>query len=85
MLVCYRPKSNVIADLGCGNAKIAQSVQNKVHSFDLIAGNENVVQCDMANVPLQSSSVDVVVFCLSLMGTNLRDYLFEASRLLKIG
>lgn len=54
-----------------------------MHSFDLVASNQNVVVCDMANVPLGNSSVDVVVFCLSLMGTNLRDYLFEASRVLK--
>jgi len=36
-------------------------------------------------VPLQSSSVDIVVFCLSLMGTNLVEYLCEASRVMKIG
>lgn len=34
-------------------------------------------------IPLDSSSVDVSVFCLSLMGTNYPSYLKEAYRVLK--
>merc|ERR1712029_1212574 len=75
----------VIADFGCGEARLARSVENEVSSFDLVAANERVVACDMANVPLPDTSVDVAVFCLSLMGTNIRDYLFEASRVMKFG
>jgi len=75
----------VIADFGCGEARLARSVENKVHSFDLVALNERVTACDMANVPLEDSTVDVAVFCLSLMGTNIRDFLFEAARVLKVG
>ncbi|XP_045466106.1 ribosomal RNA-processing protein 8 [Harmonia axyridis] len=78
-------KTHVIADFGCGDAKIAQEVPQKVHSFDLVATNERVTACDMAKVPLNKESVDVAVFCLSLMGTNLHDYLKEACRVLKIG
>ena len=60
----------------------------RVHSFDLVQPrNESrrhlVTACDMANVPLKSSSVDVGVFCLSLMGTNLADFIREAHRVLK--
>ncbi|XP_064481750.1 uncharacterized protein LOC135394753 [Ornithodoros turicata] len=78
------PKVTVIADMGCGNAKISESLQKrKVHSFDLVALNDRVTQCDMSNVPLDSSSVDVVVFCLSLMGTNLNSFILEANRILK--
>ncbi|GCB84368.1 hypothetical protein scyTo_0024897, partial [Scyliorhinus torazame] len=36
-------------------------------------------------VPLAAESVDVVVFCLALMGSNLLDFLVEASRVLKLG
>ncbi|XP_070553889.1 ribosomal RNA-processing protein 8-like [Ptychodera flava] len=75
----------VIADFGCGEAKIAQSVPNTVFSFDLVALNKYVVECDMAEVPLEDDSVDMVVFCLSLMGTNLIDFLTEANRILCTG
>ncbi|KAK3099431.1 hypothetical protein FSP39_004195 [Pinctada imbricata] len=73
----------VIADFGCGDAKIARSLPLKVHSFDLVAINKYVTACNMAKVPLSNSTVDVAVFCLSLMGTNLKDYLTEANRVLK--
>ncbi|WAQ99992.1 RRP8-like protein, partial [Mya arenaria] len=43
-----KPKKLVIADFGCGDAKIAQSVANKVHSFDLVALNDHVTVCDMS-------------------------------------
>lgn len=80
------PKSTVIADLGCGEAKIAQQLtKNKVHSFDLIAMNEHVTVCDISKLPLPSQTVDVAVFCLSLMGTNLNTFVLEANRILKKG
>lgn len=82
----------VVADFGCGDAALAQkllSTNHKgecpftVHSFDLVAASDLVTACDMANVPLDDKSVTVAVFCLSLMGTNLADFLREAHRVLK--
>lgn len=37
----------------------------------------------MKNVPLNPQSCDIVVFCLSLMGTNVADFLCEAHRVLR--
>ena len=79
----YRPKEHIIADFGCGEARLAESVPQKVHSFDLVAVNDKVKACDMAHTPLLMNGCNVVVFCLSLMGTNLADYLMEANRVLK--
>uniref|UniRef100_L7M0R4 Ribosomal RNA-processing protein 8 n=1 Tax=Rhipicephalus pulchellus TaxID=72859 RepID=L7M0R4_RHIPC len=80
------PKSTVIADLGCGEAKIARELtRNKVHSFDIVALNDHVTVCDMSKLPLPSQTVDVAVFCLSLMGTNLNMFVLEANRILKKG
>uniref|UniRef100_A0A8W7PWK8 Ribosomal RNA-processing protein 8 n=1 Tax=Anopheles coluzzii TaxID=1518534 RepID=A0A8W7PWK8_ANOCL len=79
------PKDTIIADFGCGEAKLAASVPNKVYSLDLVANHNGVIACDMANTPLESNFVNVVVFCLSLMGTNLVDFLLEANRVLKVG
>ena len=76
------PTEMVIADFGCGEAKLAQSVPHQVFSFDLVACNSQVIACDMANVPLEDKSVDVCVFCLSLMGTNVSDFIKEAKRVL---
>jgi len=74
----------VVADFGCGDAQLACSVPNKVHSFDLVAVNERVTACNMAKLPLTSGSVDIGVFCLSLMGTNLNDFIWESNRVIKM-
>ncbi|KAM5182302.1 ribosomal RNA-processing protein 8 isoform 1-T3 [Mantella aurantiaca] len=79
-----RPASLVVADFGCGDAQLARSIRNKVHSFDLVALNDHVTVCDMAQVPLSDRTVDIAVFCLSLMGKNLGDFLKEANRVLKM-
>ena len=65
--------SLVIGDFGCGDAKLsARLSRNKVHSFDLVAVNERVTACDMKHVPLKAGTLDVAVYCLSLMGTNVK-------------
>ena len=83
----------IVADFGCGDAQIAKDLLMvnekrkktvfKIYSFDLVSQNELVTACDMANVPLENKSVDVVVFSLALMGTNLADFIREAHRVLK--
>ncbi|XP_006885521.1 PREDICTED: ribosomal RNA-processing protein 8 [Elephantulus edwardii] len=81
----HRPASLVVADFGCGDCRLASSIRNTVHCFDLASLDPRVTVCDMAQVPLEDESVDVAVFCLSLMGTNIRDFLVEANRVLKPG
>jgi ribosomal RNA-processing protein 8 len=83
-LYLKRSSNLIIADFGCGEARLARSVPNKVHSFDLVAINDLVVECDIKKVPLNSESCDIVVFCLSLMGTNVFDFVSEAHRVLKL-
>jgi ribosomal RNA-processing protein 8 len=56
-----------------------------VHSFDLVAANPSVTACNIAHVPLQPSSIDVAIFCLSLMGVDFIAFIKEAHRTLKQG
>lgn len=44
----------IVADMGCGEARLSASVRNQVHSFDLVAANERVVACDIARVSVNS-------------------------------
>lgn len=78
----------VVADFGCGDAELARQLLTNeklfsIYSFDLVAKNDRVTVCDMAHLPLQDETVDVGVFCLALMGTNLADFIREAHRVLK--
>nr|ACF81244.1 unknown [Zea mays] len=72
-----------VADFGCGNAAVAKNLKNKVFSIDLVSDEPSVIACDMAHTPLEPSSIDVAIFCLSLMGINYPSYLEEANRVLK--
>lgn len=55
---------------------------HKVHSFDLKKVNERITVADIRNVPLPDNSCTIVIFCLSLMGTNFLDFIKEAYRIL---
>lgn len=79
----------VIADLGCGDARLAQELQADkdrlrldVRSYDLQSPHPLVTRADVADLPLADGSVDVAVFCLALMGTNWLDFVEEAYRVL---
>lgn len=80
-----------VADLGCGDAKIAATFNTKakkaekikVLSYDLQASTPQVTVADIANLPLEKESVDITVFCLALMGTNFLDFVDEAYRVLR--
>lgn len=51
-LFCRKHKV-IIADMGCGDARLSQSVSHhKVYSFDLIALNDKVTSCDMSDVSI---------------------------------
>jgi ribosomal RNA-processing protein 8 len=41
-----------VADFGCGDARLAASVPQAVHSLDLVAGAPGVIACNMAHTPL---------------------------------
>lgn len=82
-----------IADLGCGDAALASTLQRdlanlhlKIHSFDLSSSaetNKLITRADIAALPLPDDSVDVAIFCLALMGTNWVDFIEEAFRVLR--
>ncbi|TIC05054.1 potassium/sodium eff [Wallemia mellicola] len=77
--------STIIADLGSGPATLAKVLpKHRVFSYDLVEAEKGmVVECDIAKkVPLPSHSVDRVVFCLSLMGSNWVGAISEAERIL---
>jgi len=73
----------IVADLGCGENLLSKEIPNRVLAFDHVAIDENVTACDISNLPLDDSAVDVTVFSLSLMGSNYDNYIKEAHRVLK--
>ncbi|KAL2830176.1 methyltransferase-domain-containing protein [Aspergillus pseudoustus] len=80
-----------IADLGCGDAQLhrtlapsAQKLKLKLLSYDLHAPKDSpITKADISNLPAEDGSVDVAIFCLSLMGTNWVSFVEEAWRVLR--
>ncbi len=74
----------VVGDFGCGEALVAAEAgsNHTIHSFDHVAIDKRVIACDIAHVPLEDESIDVAIFCLSLMGSNFTEYVREAHRCL---
>lgn len=76
-----------LADMGCGDALIARHFENNnniiVSSYDLVKKNEFVTAADISKINCPPGTFDIVVFCLSLMGSNYHDFLKEAHRILK--
>ena len=82
--------TSYIADLGCGDAALAQGFQAdskklklRISSYDLQNPSPLVTKADIANLPLEDGSVDIAIFCLALMGTNWIDFIEEAYRILR--
>ena len=76
----------VIGDFGCGEGFLHKELSRKhtVHSFDHVAMEKFVTECDFSKTPLDEESLDVTIFCLSMMGSNIDEYLLEAHRVLRL-
>jgi superfamily II DNA or RNA helicase len=73
-----------VGDFGAGECLLRDALPNHdVVSLDHVAVDDGVIDCDMASTPLKDGELGVVVFSLSLMGRNWRDYLTEAHRTLR--
>ncbi|SOV14261.1 rRNA processing and telomere maintaining methyltransferase, putative [Plasmodium gaboni] len=78
--------NNKIADLGCGEAEIAKTLDGwDIISFDLIQYNHYVTPCNITQLPLNNNSYDCFVLSLSLMNTDWPKIIFESVRCLKKG
>ena len=78
------PDSYLIADFGCGEAKLHDVFGSRVLSFDHVSIGPHVQSCDMNDVSefIKDGHLAIAVFSLSLMGKNWTDYIREASRCL---
>ncbi|USW54064.1 Putative ribosomal RNA processing protein [Septoria linicola] len=83
--------TSIIADLGCGDARLAQTLTDsgditklnlRVLSYDLHSPSPLVTKADISKLPADDGSVDIAIFCLALMGTNWISFIEEAYRIL---
>lgn len=82
-------KKLVVGDFGCGNGDLLRAFDSnkevKMFGFDLFKLHPATIVCNMKKIPLKDNSLDVAVFCLSLMAKDVSDFIKEANRLLRKG
>jgi superfamily II DNA or RNA helicase len=74
-----------ILDLGCGRNKIREHFKGTkidITGYDHVSYNGSVV-CDISKLPEEDESIDICVLSHSLMGSNKREYIEEAKRVLR--
>jgi ubiquinone/menaquinone biosynthesis C-methylase UbiE len=75
-----------ILDLGCGRNKIQEkfALNDKlsITGYDYVSYNGSQV-ADIRQLPEEDESVDICVFSQSLMGSNWKEYIKEAKRVLR--
>ena len=82
-------RKKAVVDLGCGHAEINHHFKDnnrfEFHNFDHHSTNEMVIVRDIKNTELEDYSVDICILSLAMWGSNCKDYLVEAYRILDTG
>ena len=80
-------RTKSIVDLGCGTAQIAHHFcgdpRYQFINYDHVAINDSVIVADISALPLEDDSMDIAVLCLAMWGSNCKDYVSEANRVLE--
>ena len=72
--------------MGCGKGEISHYYKNDERfqfiNYDHVSSNDTIISCDISNIPL-NIKVDICILSLAMWGSNCRDYIKEANRILK--
>ena len=82
-------RTKLVVDLGCGKAQISHYFKTdsrfKFINYDHIASNDTIISCDISNTPLEDDTVEICILSLAMWGSNCREYIMEANRILESG
>jgi len=82
-------RTKEVVDMGCGKGQISEYFQNdkRFHftNYDHISSNDTIISCDISNTPLEDDSVEICILSLAMWGSNCKEYVKEANRILESG
>ena len=82
-------RRKIVVDMGCGKGHISQHYMNdsrfQFYNYDHISSNETIIHCDISTLPLEDDSVEICILSLVMWGSNCKDYIQEAQRVLESG
>jgi ubiquinone/menaquinone biosynthesis C-methylase UbiE len=54
-------------------------------NYDHVSSNDTIVSCDISQLPLEETSVEICILSLAMWGSNCHQYITEAHRVLESG
>ena len=82
-------RRKIVVDMGCGKGHISQHYADdsrfQFYNYDHISSNESIIPCDISILPLEDDSVEICILSLVMWGSNCKDYIKEAHRVLESG
>ena len=82
-------RTKLVVDMGCGKGQISQHFDNDKRfqfiNYDHISSNETIISCDISNTLLEEDSVEICILSLAMWGSNCKEYIKEANRILESG
>ena len=80
-------RTKMVIDMGCGKAHISEYFASDKRfqfiNYDHIACNPSVTTCDISCLPLDEDSVEICILSLAMWGSNCKEYIQEANRILE--
>jgi len=80
-------RTKKVVDMGCGKAQIAEYFNNDSKynfiNYDHIKSNEIITCCDISQTPEEDDSVEICILSLAMWGSNCKEYIQEAYRILE--
>ena len=80
-------RTKKVIDMGCGKGNISQHFTNdprfEFTNYDHISLNETIQSCDISNLPLEDESIEICILSLAMWGSNCKEYIKEAYRVLE--
>jgi len=80
-------RTKKVIDMGCGKAYISKHFENDIRfdfiNYDHISINDKIISCDISKLPLEDDSIEICILCLSMWGSNCKEYIKEAERILE--
>jgi len=80
-------RQKIVVDMGCGKGHIAEHYKNdnrfQFLNYDHVSSQDTIISCDISNLPLEDDSVEICILSLAMWGSNCREYILEAYRILE--
>ena len=82
-------RTKLVVDMGCGKGHISSYFSNDKRfqfiNYDHVSSNDTTISCDISKLPLEEDAVEICILSLAMWGSNCKEYVKEANRILESG